>query len=316
MLGLENMKPDDQIRVGIFVVLGLALQCVLAGLVSESPARSWIFHGIAASLAVWALTSFTDWAMRLAAVGGLVAFANDVFLVVESESSLRLVIPSTVLLVASGFVSYRVFSSPDTPARATQAIAKSPPRGIVRSGVEEVASQFGNVPGTIAAFANVPNLRKEIRNSSKDPAWVPFLLIGGALAAIFSLATAKWVSAEALFGLVRRTYDFEDLREVYEELGVRYFSRSYYFEWGYLATYASAIASCVFAVAVLTKRFQIDRYFRVGALGLVGFALVSHTGLVLGLNNAAEEFLVLSGSWIGSLGLASSVIGIWLSGRR
>jgi len=316
MLGLEHMKPDDQVRVGIFVVLGLALQCVLVGLVSESSVRTWMFHGIAGSLALWALISFTDWAKRLTAVGGLVAFANDVFLVVESESSPRMAIPSAVLLVASGFVTYQVFSSPNLPARATQVMAQSRTRGIVGSGVEGVASQFGNIPGAIAAIANVPNLRKEIRNTSKDPAWVPFLLIGGTLATIFSLAAAKWVSAEALFGLVRRTYDFEDLRNIYEELGVRYFSRVYYFEWGYLATYASAIASGVFAVAVLTKRFHISRYFKVGALCLIGFALVSHTGLVLGLNNAAEEFLVLSGSWIGSLGLLSSVIGIWLTGRR
>jgi hypothetical protein len=316
MLGLEQMKPDDQIRVGIFVVLGLALQCVLMGLISESPTRSWVFHGIAGALAVWALISFTDWSTRLAAVGGLVAFVNDVLLVVESESSLRFVIPSTVLLVASGFVAYQTFSAPNLSARRTQATSQARTRGMVRSGLEQVAGQFGDAPGAAAAIANVPNLRREIRNSSKDPAWVPFLLIGGSIATIFSLATAKWVSAEALFGLVRRTYDFGDLREIYEELGVRYFSRAYYFEWGYLVSYAAAIASMVFAVVVLTKRFEIDRYFKTGAFCLLGFAFVSHTGLVVGLNNAAEEFLVLWGSWIGSLGLLSSIIGLWLSGRR
>lgn len=316
MLGLEHMKPDDQVRVGIFVILGLALQCVLMGLISESSTRSWMFHGIAGALAVWALISFTDWSTRSAALGGLVAFANDVFLVVESESSLRLVIPSTVLLVASGFVAYRTFAAPSLPARQAQSASQVRTRGVVRSGLEEVAGQFGNVSGVVASVANVPNLRREIRSSSKDPAWVPFLLTGGSIATIFSLTTAKWVSAEALFGLVRRTYDFEDLRRIYEELGVKYFSRAYYFEWGYLVTYTAAIASIVFAVSVITKRFELNQYFRAVALGLLGFAFVSHTGLVVGLNNASEEFLVLSGSWIGSLGLMGSIIGIWLSGRR
>jgi len=316
MLGLEQMKPDDQVRVGIFVICALSLQCVLAGVVSELSARNWAFHAVGTVLAAWALVSFSDWSTRLASLGGLLAFANDVLLIREADSSMRFVIPSTVLFTASGFVAYRVFPTISLPTRLTRTRSDNATRGLVRSGVEGVASQFGSVPGAVAAIASVPNLRKEIRNTSNDPAWIPFLLVGGALATVFSLATAKWVSAEALFGLVRRTYDFEDLRKIYEELGVRYFSRAYYFEWGYLVSYAAAIASTVFAVAVLTKRFQIDRYFRAGALCLLGFALVSHTGLVLGLNNAAEEFLVLSGSWIGSLGLLGSLIGIWLTGRR
>ena len=310
------MKPDDQVRVGVFVILALSAHCVLTGLVSESVVRSWAFHAVGVILAVWALVSFTDWSTRLASLGGLLACANDVLLVRELDLSMRLVIPSTVLCAASGFVAFRVFPSVSLPTPALRTKGQGRTRGLMRSGVEGVASQFGNVPGAVAAIASVPNLRKEIRNSSQDPAWVPFLLIGGSIATFFSLSTAKWISTEALLGLIRRTYGFSDLRTIYEELGVKYFARVYYFEWGYLVSYAAAIASIVVATAVLTKKFQIDRYFKTGMLCVVVFAFISHTALVVGLNSAAEELFVLSGAWVGSLGLAGSVIGIWLSGRR
>lgn len=316
MLGLEQMKPDDQVRVGLLVIVALSLQCVLAALVSESTARSWALHAVVGILALWASVSFTDWAKRLAALGGLIAFANDLLLVSESSSPRRFVIPSAVLLLTSGLVMFRVFPSRSLPAGPNRKSSSERTRGLVRLGVQGVASQFGTVPGAVASITSIPNLRREIRNSSHDPAWVPFFLISGSLAVIYSLSTAKWISAESLFGLIRRNYGFNDLIKIYEDLGVKYFSRLYYFEWGYLVTYTAAIASLGVAGAVLTKRHPIDRYIKVAALSLLGVAFVSHAVLVIGLVNASQDFTVLSGPWIGLLGLAGSFIGISLSGRR
>jgi hypothetical protein len=321
VLGLENVKPDVQLRTGVFVVLALAVECALEGLVTEAEFRMWVFHVLAAGVSLWALISSNDWVLRVSGLSGIAAVVNDAILLSESEASFRYLVPSLVLLAAAGFVTYHSFhGEPRTVAHnsrpTTQSQLRSKTRSAASSTVQELAGQFGEVPGAIAAVANVPNLRSEIKQSAEDPAWVPFLLIGGAGLTFFSLTIAKWVTIDALFGLIKRSYDFDGVRTIYNELGVKYFSKVFYFDWGFILTYTAALIALVVATSGLSKKFEVNTYARVGALILTGFAFVSHTVVVLGLNDAAEELLVQPGAWLGSVGLLASGIGIWLSGRR
>lgn len=321
MLGLENMKPDDQLRTGVFVILALCLECVLEGVVTESETRMWILHALAVGVAIWALISFNDWAIRLCGLIGGAAVINEALLVSENDVSYRFLVPSLVLFAAAGFVVYLSFSgvarsaarttSPNVPSQIG-----SKTRSVTRASVQEVAGQFGEVAGALAAVASVPNLRREMNRAVHDPAWVPFLLFGGAALTFFSLNVAKWVTVDALFGLIKRSYDFGGVRSIYTDLGVKYFSRVFYFEWGFIVTYAAIVIALIVAASGLSKKFEVNNYSRVGALILTGFAFVSHSVLVLGLNDAAEELLVQPGAWLGSVGLLASGIGIWLSGRR
>jgi len=321
VLGLENMKPDDQLRTGVFVILALCLECVLEGLVTESETRLWILHALAAGVAVWALISFNDWVVRLCGLIGGAAVINEVLLISENDASYRILLPSLVLFAAAGFVVYISFSGA-APSTAHNTSPKLPSRigsktrSVTRASVQEVAGQFGEVPGALAAVASVPNLRREMNRTVHDPAWVPFLLIGGAALTFFSLNVAKWVTVDALFGLIKRSYDFGGVRSIYNDLGVKYFSRVFYFEWGFIVTYAAVVIALIVAASGLSKKFEVNNYSRFGALILTGFAFVSHSVVVLGLNDAAEELLVQPGAWLGSVGLLASGIGIWLSGRR
>lgn len=321
MLGPQNMKPRDQIRTGVFVVLALALECVLEGLVAEAEPRMWAFHGIAAAIAVWALTSFSDLAIRLSGLAGIAAVINDVLLLSESDISYRFLLPSLVLLAAAGFVVFVSFSrevSAAARAFSTPATSQvgSKTRRATSAGLQEFAGQFGEVSEAIAAVTFIPNLRRELRNSANDAAWVPFLMVGGAALTLFSMTVAKWVTVDALFGLIQRSYDFEGVRSISGDLGIKYFSEVFYFEWGFFGTYAAALISLVVTASVVSGKFNVNNYSKIGALIITGFALVSHTGVVLGLNDAAEELLVRPGAWLGSVGLLASGIGILLSCRR
>lgn len=323
MLGLESMKTEDQTRVALFAVMALALECVLDGLVYNAEVRAWIFHALAASVAMWALVSSNEWAVRSTGAAGLIAVVNDVIAVRENEMSLRFVTPSVVLFVASAFIVWKTFGffqsrTPRVkplPNQVPNQLPNQVPK-VFRAGVQEVAGQFGIASGAIASVASIPNLRKAIRDSSQDPAWVPFLLLGGALSTIFSMTTAKWITIDALFGLIKRSYGFSELRAIYGDFGIRYYSQLFYFEWGYLITYGAAGVSLLVAAGVLTKRFSPSGTLRLGVLLFVGLALVNHTGIVVGLNNAKQELLVLIGAWMGTLGLLASAVGIWLVGRR
>ncbi len=321
VFGLEIMETSDRLRAGVLVILALALECVLEGFATESEPRFWAFHGVAAGIAVWALKSFNDWAIRLSGLAGIAAVVNDGLLHFEVNSSLRLIIPSLVLFVAAGFVVYVSFSgemsrSVRTSSKSNTYQVGSNTRTATRAGIQEIAGQFGEVSGALASVASIPNLKREAKITAADPTWVPFLLVGGAALTLFSMTIAKWVTVDALFGLIERSYDFDGLRSIYSDLGVRYFSRVFYFEWGFFATYVAVINSLIIAASIISKRFEVMVFLKTGALVFNLFSLVSHTGVVLGLNDAAEELLVLSGAWIGSLGLLATCIGIWLSGRK
>jgi hypothetical protein len=182
--------------------------------------------------------------------------------------------------------------------------------------MREFATELGGVSEAIASVATGGNARGELRRTVSDPAWSPLLLFGGSIAIVFSMTSAKWVTVDALFGLIERSYAFHDLRDFYNDLGIKYFSRVYYFEWGYLVTYAAAGVALLVGIGEVTKRFQITGVFKQVGFLVVAFALVSHTATVMGLNDAAEELLLLSGAWVGSVGLAAAGAGLWLAGRR
>jgi len=288
-------------------VFALTLECWVEGLVTDADLRAWIFHAIAA-LACGAALYRRHTALVVAAGGvSIVAFLSDLELIVSSSAPLRLAAPSLLLLVGAGVLFYGFFQTPQAPVSSGYNGPTLSPR------TRATAGKLVDAAGTIAG---VPTIRQDFKESKNDPAWTPFLLIGGTLAILYSMVSAKWIRVDAFFGLTSRSLDFNNVRDIYDAVGVKYFARSFYFEWGFLLPYLAAVLGAVSIVAWLTKRFSITPPILYVVLVVEAAALIVHTAVILGLTHAADEPQVLAGPWIGSLGIVAIMAGTWLSESR
>ena len=119
-LGMGDMSEDEQINAMLFVILALSLECVLEGLLQGSPERFWVFHGIAAAISVWGLSTGSLLAMRLASIAGVTVFLNELELIWNLDDRARLIVPTFVLLSASIVLGWKAFNSGGvvTPAQS------------------------------------------------------------------------------------------------------------------------------------------------------------------------------------------------------
>jgi len=289
-LGMGELSEDEQIQACLLAVFVLTLVSLLEGLVSEAAPRMWIFHGVAVAAAVWALSSGTSRSAQLAGATGIIAVGNEFLLLTDANATIKFLAPSLVLFAVSGFVLRGTFSP--SAVRATHSS--------VRSATERLSS--------------VTQRQIERRLDVKDPS--AYLLSVGVILTIYSLAAAKWVTVEAIFGLIKRSYSFGSLRDKYDDLGVKYFAKVFYFEWGYLVGYLAAAIGAILLFGRFTNQFHLRGLLRVCTLTVIAFALVSHTILVVGLNDATEDVLVLFGAWLGSVGLLGLLLGSWLASKE
>jgi len=302
-----STSSDEYEKWGLVFLLALTLECWIEGLVTDAELRTWMFHAIAALAAAAALYRRQTVSVVLAGAVSVIAFLNDLELLVAAEAPLRLLAPSLLLLVGAGVLFYGMSqSSQGTPVGL-------PARRSISPRTREAA---GKVVDAAGAIAGLHNIRQDFKESKDDPAWTPFLLIGGVLATLYSMVSAKWIRVDAFFGLTSRSLDFNDVRDIYESIGVKYFAQNFYFEWGFLLPYAAAALGVVSLLSWFTKRFGVTPPALYVVLALEGAALLVHTALTLGLTHAAEEPQVLAGPWIGSLGIAGIMVGTWLSESR
>lgn len=295
---------NDYEKWGLVFLFALTLECWIEGLVIDAELGSWIFHAIAALACGLALYRRSRSATIAAGGLSLVAFVSDLEALTSSGLPLRFVLPSILLVVGAGVLFYGLAQTPQHRTAQGTSPSQSTPR--TRFAAEKIFD-------TAAAASGVPTLRKNLLDSAADPAWIPFLLIDGVSASLYSMVYAKWIRVDAFFGLTSRSLDFGDLRGVYDSIGVKYFARNFYFEWGYILVYASTILGCIVLISWFTKRFSMTTplLYLVCSFHLV--TLLLHTAVILGLTHAAEEPQVLVGSWIGSLGVAAVLAGTWLS---
>jgi hypothetical protein len=300
-------SADDYEKWGLVFLLALTLECWIEGLVTDAEFRTWMFHAIAALAAAAALYRRHTLPVVLAGAVSIIAFLNDLELLVSAELPLRYLAPSLLLLVGAGLL---FFGMSQTSHRSPVA---TPARGPLAPRTRETAGKMVDAAG---AIAGMPNIRNDLRESKSDPAWPPFLLGGGTICVLYIMLSAKWIRIDAFFGLTKRSLDFNDLREVYDSIGVKYFARNFYFEWGFILPYLAALLGAVSLIGWLTKRFRVDSPFLYGVLAIESIALIIHTAAVLGINHATEEPVVLAGPWLGSLGVAAIMAGTWLAESR
>ena len=288
-------------------LLALTLECTIEGLVTDAEFRSWVFHAIAAATAGAALYRRTVVAVVATGSVSLVAFLSDLEMLISNDAPLRFVLPSLLLVAGAGILLYGF----------VQGSQRSNVAGPVRSPVStRTRGVAGKVVDAAGAVAFVPNIRQELRESKDDPAWTPFLLIGGVLAIGYCMISAKWIRVDALFGLTSRSLDFNDLRDVYDSIGVKYFARNFYFEWGFMLPYLAALLGSITVLGWLTKQFRITPPMLYVVLAAEAVALLIHSAVVLGINDATDEPQLLAGPWIGSLGIAAIIAGTWLAETR
>jgi len=300
-------QPEEHEKWGLVFLLALTLECWIEGLVTDAELRTWVFHALAAIACGAALYRRHTALVMTAGGAAVISFLSDLEALVSIEAPLELVLPSLLLLFGAGVLFFGFFQTPQRP------LASRPTRPTISPRTREAA---GKVVDAAGAIAGLHNIRQDFKESKDDPAWTPFLLIGGVLATLYSMVSAKWIRVDAFFGLTSRSLDFNDVRDIYESIGVKYFAQNFYFEWGFLLPYAAAALGVVSLLSWFTKRFGVTPPALYVVLALEGAALLVHTALTLGLTHAAEEPQVLAGPWIGSLGIAGIMVGTWLSESR
>jgi len=302
-----STSSEEYEKWGLVFLLALTLECWIEGLATDAELRTWMFHAIAALAAAAALYRRHALSVAVAGAVSITAFLNDLELLVSAEAPLRLLAPSLLLLVGAGVLFYGMSQSSQGSPIALPARRSISPR------TREAAGKFVDAAG---AIAGMPTIRNDLRESRSDPAWIPFLLGGGAICVLYSMLSAKWIRIDAFFGLTKRSLDFNDLREVYDSIGVKYFARNFYFEWGFFFPYLAALLGVVSLIGWLTKRYRVHSPYLYGVLTIESIALIIHTAAVLGINHATEEPLVLAGPWLGSLGIAGIMAGTWMAESR
>lgn len=295
---------EDNEKWGLVFILALTLECWIEGLVTDAEFRAWVLHAVAAIAAGVALYRRNTPLVALAGGVSIVAFLSDLELLISNEAPLRFAFPSALLLLGAGIIFYGLFQTPNRPQVALPAKRSLSPR---------TRDTAGKIVDAAGAIAGLPDIRKDFKQSKSDPAWMPFLLGGGVIAVLYCMISAKWIRIDAFFGLTRRSLDFNDVRAVYDSIGVKYFARSFYFEWGFILPYVAATLGAISLIGWLTKRFRVSAPYLYGVIGLEAVAFVVHTAVVLGINHAADEPMVLVGPWLGSLGIAAIIAGTWLS---
>ena len=276
-LGMGDMSEDEQINAMLFVILALSLECVLEGLLQGSPERFWVFHGIAAAISVWGLSTGSLLAMRLASIAGVTVFLNELELIWNLDDRARLIVPTFVLLSASIVLGWKAFNSGGvvTPAQS--------------------------------------NAKRNNRLLNPFAGYEPYIALFGSALVLYSLGFGQWVTIEKWFGLSSEGAGFSDIRALYKDLGVSGDIYTTYLEVGYLLSYASAGVGAVINLGNLSRRLVVSSTLAMAlAIGSL-IAAVWHSALVLDLVSSGDDIPIGLSAWAGSVGLALISAGAWMN---
>lgn len=280
-LGLGEMSEEDQNNVMLFVILALSLECVLEGLLQGAPERLWVFHGVAAGISAWALSTGSLLAMRFAAIAGVATFLNELELLWDFEDRARLLVPTLVLLSASITLGWRAFNS--------------------GGGME--------IPGRSL-------IKRDSRPMNPVSGYEPYLVLIGAALVVYSLAIGQWLDIERLFGLFSDSAGFSDIRKSYSDLNISGDIYTTYLDVGYLLAYASAGVGAVVYIGRLTGRLSVSSTLMLAlAIGST-VAAAWHTAFVLDLVSKSDEIPIGIPAWAGTVGLSLISAGTWMNQKN
>lgn len=288
-LGFGSLSRENQLRLGLFGSLLLALECVLAGLVTDAPVRGYIMHALTAALAVWALQDPSTTSSRATSSAGVAAVANEALMLADAQLSFRYLLPGLLLLGVSIWVLERSFSD-----------KRSPDDGL-RLAMSQLSSE---------------QLPPPADHSSNDQKLAVGASLAGAAIGVYGLFGADWILIRTLFGLVRRSLTFQELRLAWRDLGTPDAVSEAVLGGGQLLAYASfavvgfALVSRFSRVVVLRGRWRMALLMIVAAGAICNFVIVAS------LLVASSSVVVLGGAWLLPIGLAVSAFGVWSSTAR
>ena len=283
-LGLDEMSRGDQLRVGLVGMALLALECVLAGLVTDSAVRGWIVHALAAGLTVWALTELKPIAIRFAGFAAVLAVFNEALLIAEAQQSMKYLLPSSLLLAVSGWVLERSFT------------ASSP--------IDEVSDAWVS-PNT---DLGVNELQPK---SALTNLWAPVIAVFGIFVTLFGFLEADWVQAKFLFGLFSNNLTYSEIRLLWDDFGAPSMIAKAYVSLSHILGYFAMLIAAVGAISGIIRQFEIPQPWRVVGVVTVGIASFMQTVVVVGLLSAESNIVVQGGAWLAPLGLAMATLGFW-----
>ena len=289
-MGFESLSRENQIRLGLFGSLLLALECVLAGLVTDAPVRGYVMHALTAGLAVWALQDPRTASIRAAGSAGIAAVANEALMLADAQMSFRYLLPGLLLLGVSIWVLERSLSDKGSPDDGS------------RLAVAQLSSDQLPPP-------------KADRSTSDQKLAVGAALSGTAIG-IYGLLGADWILVRAFFGLVRQTFTFQELRLAWQDLGTPDAVGEAVLGGGQLLAYASFAAVGLALVSCFSRGFVLRSRWRIALVMIVTAGAICNLVIVVSLLAASSSVVVLGGAWLLPIGLAVSAFGVWSSTAR
>ena len=294
-LGVGDFSRDDQMRVGLVVVLALSLECVLEGLVSDAPFRAWAFHGMAAGFVIWALIEMAPWIVRIASAAGVVAVGNEALIISEANASIRYLLPASVLFLMSGWVFQR---------------------SVATSLAPDAFNHPDSSPVTAAAALgfDLPSLPPR---PSGQLQWAAPLVIGsGALLAAYGTFFAPWISTVSLFGFLTEQLTLSEAQTVWLDLGASAGILEFMASGAQLVGVIALIVSIASVVVSLSRPTVLPRQVTIGGSALISLSAVMHMFVLAGLIGADADVRVLATAWTSPVGYAIASYGIWISNWR
>ena len=294
-LGVGDLSRDDQMRVGLIVVLALSLECVLEGLVSDAPFRAWAFHAMAAGFAVWALIDMGPWIVRIASAAGVVAVGNEALMISEADASMRYLLPASILFLTSSWVFQR---------------------SIATSLAPDAFNHPDSSPVTAAAALgfDLPSLPPPPISQLKRAA--PFVIGSGALLAAYGTFFAPWVSTVSLFGLLTEQLTLSEAQTAWLDLEASAGILEFMASGAQLVGVIALIVSIASVVVSLSRQTVLPRQVIIGGSVLIALSAVMHMFALAGLIGADADVRVLAGAWTSPVGYAIASYGIWISNGR
>lgn len=288
LLGLERMSRDDQLRVGLVGLILLALECVLAGLVTDAPIRGWIMHALAAGLGVWALSEMETTPIRATGSAAVAAVANEALMIAEANQSMRYLLPGLLLLVVSVVVLQRTFDRPATPERV--------------------------VAGSRVAETLRPPATRSIEDSSNKVAVGVGVI--GALMTLYGLIEAEWVLVRALFGLIRERLALTDLQVAWQDLGTPSAVSELIVDGAQYSGYLGVVIVAAGVIGGVSRPLKLSSGLRSALTAVLGAGAVLNLLIVGALVSASGNVVVLGGAWLAPIGLGLATYSFWVTTSR
>lgn len=288
LLGLERMSRDDQLRVGLVGLSLLALECVLAGLVTDAPIRGWIMHALAAGLGVWALSEMETTPIRATGSAGVAAVANEALMIAEANQSMRYLLPGLLLLVVSVVVLQRTFDRPATPERV--------------------------VAGSRVTETLRPPATRSIDDSSNKVAVGVGVI--GALMTLYGLIEAEWVLVRALFGLIRERLALTELQVAWQDLGTPSAVSELIVVGAQYSGYLGVVIVAAGVIGGVSRPLKLSSGLRSALTAVLGAGAVLNLLIVGALVSASGNVVVLGGAWLAPIGLGLATYSFWVTTSR